>query len=393
MLLGDLSGKWMLYDQEHVSSTVDYYCIQIWETTTETQKQLHPTTQIYQGALTIGAHGHSETFRISSFSPSRHVSTRPTPIRYRRPGGGSYKGSMTFWGNGKMLAAIPPPVLGVMDRSVSWFEFAGIRSGSVFKSPGAGNQADAGNHNENDDHQASTGAQSHPDKRLHHNDHSGATVGFDRVIRTTQSTSVPIKVEEEDSDMIIDDEVQDSTAMAIKTEESEPSDSEDGWADDVATVMSTVQKRKDALREGLVVRLHDLSGMWNFYSPDYKQEPGQYIRISFYDRMEHGPAERMCAPGHCKPNTDQIHYCGELRFKAKEGERDWSCLIKQFDVPKQASVVPVKIQSWDPLSKRVIFITAWFLGGGAMSMSIPTTYIPKYQGQKTLITFSGVKRG
>ena len=53
----------------------------------------------------------------------------------------------------------------------------------------------------------------------------------------------------------------------------------------------------------------------------------------------------------------------------------------------------MKVQSWDTLSKRVILITARFLGGGAMSMSLPATYIPNYQGQTTVITFSGIKRG
>jgi hypothetical protein len=216
---------------------------------------------------------------------------------------------------------------------------------------------------------------------------------YDRIIRTGPDTGVAVKVEQDDSAMIMDGDDQDSAAIDIKAEESDSGDSDDERASDIATIMDTVQKQKDALRGGLIVPLRDLPGMWYFHSPDYKQEPGRFIRISFFVRVEHGPAERMCAPGHCKPSADQTRYCGELRFKAKEGERDWSCLIKQFDVPTQASVIPMKIQSWDALSKRVVFITAWFLGGGAMCMSLPTTYIPNYQGQKTLITFSGVKRG
>ncbi|KAI4853931.1 hypothetical protein E4T45_04128 [Aureobasidium sp. EXF-8846] len=356
--LGSISGKWLLYGKERISSTADYYRIQLWETTTEEQRKTHPNGQFYQGSFTIGPHGHSETFRISSFTPSRHISTRPTPIRFRQPDGRSYRGFVTFWGDGKMIVTLPPLLLDAAAGNGPFVEFAGLLTSTPTTDP-----------------QAKVGSD------------------YDRVIRTGPGSSVPVKLEQDDSDMTVEDDDQDSTAIHIKAEGFDSDDSDDGLADDIAATMDTVQKQKDALRGGLIVPLRDLPGMWYLHSPDYKQGPGQFIRISFYDRVEHGPAERMCAPGHCKPSTDQIHYCGELRFKAKEGERDWSCLIKQFDVPKQASVASVKIQSWDPLSKRVVFITVWFLGGGAMCMSLPTTYIPNYQGQKTLITFSGVKRG
>jgi hypothetical protein len=364
-LVGDLSGKWLLYSKEHISDTTDHYRIQLWQTTTEKQRQQHPGTEQYQGKLSIEPHGHPEKFRISSFSPSPHVTSRPTPMQFGKSGGERYKGKATFWGNGKMLVTLPPPVLNLSDCNLPRIEFAGLRSSVVANPRVAGTQANTGRHDEDSDHEVSTGA---------------------------HSTGVAIKVEQNDSDVVMDDDDQDSRAMAIEAEESGSSVSDDESADDFATIMDIVQKQKDVLRGGLIVPLQDLSGMWYFHSPDYQQDPGQDIQISFYDRVEHGPAERMCAPGHCKPSTDQIHYCGELRFKGKKGERDWSCLIKQFDVPKQTSVASVKIQSWDPISKRVIFITAWFLGGGAMCMSLPTTYIPNYQGQKAVVTFSGVKR-
>jgi hypothetical protein len=369
-LLDHLAGKWLLYSKEHVSRTSDQFHVQLWKAIPKKGKR---GTRSCEGSLIIESHGCSKTFEISNFTPPHRVSGHPLTVQTKGPVGKRHEWKLEFWGNGKMLVSLPPILLGVTDRNVSCFEFAGLRSNRVAKLPVAG---------------IHTGT-----SRSDEVGRVEATVGYDRIIRTGSGTGVAVKVEQDDSDMILDDGNQDSTAMDIKAEGSASDDSEDERADDIAATMDTVQKQKDALRGGLIVPLRDLPGMRYFHSPDYKQEPGQLIRISFYDRVEHGPAERMCAPGHCKPSTDQIHYCGELRFKAKEGERDWSCLIKQFDVPKQASVIPLRIQSWDALSKRVVFITAWFLGGDAMCVSLPTTYIPNYQGQKTLITFSGVKRG
>lgn len=314
-------------------------------------------------------------------------------MHFRRLGDKSYEGKVTFWGNGKMFVTLLSSVLNLPDCNVPRFKFAGLRSSLVGDPRDAGTQASTGSFADNTDPEAGVGIYSQPAESLEHNGRVEATAGYDRVIRTERSTSVAVKVEQEESDMIMSDNDQDSTAIAIKSEASKSSDSDDELADYAATIIDMVQRQKDFLRGCLVAPLQDLPGIWSFHSPDYKQDFGQGIQISFYDRVDHDLAERMCAPGHCKSSTDQIRYCGELRFKAKRGERDWSCLIKQFVVPKQASVAPVKIQSWDPLSKRVIFITAWFLGGGAMSMSLPTTYIPNYQGQKTLLTFSGVKRG
>jgi hypothetical protein len=290
---------------------------------------------------------------------------------------------MAFWGNGKMLVSLPAPLLDVTEYNVSCFEFAGLRSNRVTNPPAASTHA-----NTSRSDGASAGARKRAPGRLEHNGRVESMIDYDHVIRTARSTSVAVKVEQDDSEIVMDNDDQDSTAMGIEGEGSNSGDSGDKRTGKIVAIMDTVQEQKDALRGGLIVPLHDLPGMWHFHCPDYKQGPGQFIRISFYDRVEHGPAERMCAPGHCKSSTDQIHYCGELRFKAKEGERDWSCLIKQFDVPTQASVIPLKIQSWDALSKRVVFITVWFLGGGAMCMSLPTTYIPNSQGQKTLITLS-----
>ena len=292
-----------------------------------------------------------------------------------------------------MIVTIPAAVLGIVGSATPYFKFAGLHTKRVASSSGTDAQPDTGSISQSGNDRDGVSVHSRLAERLEDSGRDEASTGYDRVIRTNQTTNATVKVEQEDSDMSEDCKDQGSTAVAIKTEDAESSDSDDGWADDVAAIMDTVQKRKDSLRGGLVVRLDDLSGLWSFYSPEYEQEFGQGVQMFFYDRLEHDPSERMCAPGHCKPSADQIRYCGELRFKAKRGERDWSCLIKQFDVPKQASVTPVKIQSWDPLNKRAVLMTAWFLGGGAMSLSLSTTYIPTDRGQKTLITFSGVKSG
>jgi hypothetical protein len=93
-------------------------------------------------------------------------------------------------------------------------------------------------------------------------------------VDTGNSDSVAVKIEQDDSDVVMDDDDQNARAMAIEAEESESSDSDDESADDVATILDTVQKQKDVLRGGLIVPLHDLPGMWYFHSPDYKQDPG-----------------------------------------------------------------------------------------------------------------------
>jgi len=412
--LQDLCGKWLLYEKRPVPGMVNNCHIQIWKPAVKQSKQPNPR---YQGKLTIESHGLSKTFSIPKFIPSARVSSRPLPAFFKGSGTTPHEGSMTFWGKGKMVVTIPALVLEVARCNGSWFEFAGIQSHLVVNPPIADALTNAGNLDEssgddsgseggndddsdNDDNSDSgsddengASADNQSAECPNHSGHVEAADVYDRIIRTYRSSSVAAKIKQEDPDMIMDDTDLDSTAVVIKTEEPESSDSDDGQADDVAYIMDTVQKQKDSLRGGLTAPLQNLPGVWSFHSPDYKQEHGQGVQIFFYDCVDHGSAERMCAPGHCKPSTDQIRYCGELRFKAKRGERDWSCRIKQFDVPEKASVVPVKIQSWDTLSKRVISITVWFLGGGAMSISIPTTYIPNYQGHKSLITFSGVKCG
>lgn len=421
--LASLCGKWLLYEKDHVPGMVKNCHIELWKApvkekkTTKKRKKPKRVNLTYQGKLTVESHGHSKTFDIPIFLPSGRVSSRPLPMHFRRSGAKPCGGEVTFWGKGKMIVTIPAPVLEVARRKGSKIEFAGIQSDLVVNPPVADaptnttnfdessddeSDSDGGNDNGSDDDNRD-GASSDDEnggsadnqsaEYPNHSGHVEAADVYDRIIRTYRSSSVSVKIKQEDPDTIMDVDDQGSTAVVIKTEEPKASDSDDGWADDVACIMDTVQKQKDSLRGGLMAPLQYLPGVWSFHSPDYKQERGQGIQIFFYDRVDHDSAEQICAPGHCKASTDQIRYCGELRFKAKRGERDWSCRIQQFDVPEKASVVPVKIQSWDTLNKRTILITAWFLGGGAMSMSIPATYIPNYQGQKSLITFSGLKRG
>lgn len=389
---GDLSGKWLLYNERYVSGTSDHYHIRLWRTTGKLHSTTHPGSQQYAGELTVGSHGHSTTFKMCGLSPSPRVTGHAISLRFRQPGTQAYSGKVTFWGDGKMFVTLPSSVLGAAAGRAPRYKFAGLQSSLVGDSSGTGAQADT-RKSENRDHETSVVTGTQVGKRPEHDGHAETAGEYDRVIRTKPSAGVVVKVENECSDVIIDDDDHEKTAAVIKTEEPESSDSDDGRADDVASIIDMVQKQKDSLRAGLTAPLQYLPGVWSFHSPDYKQERGRDIEIFFYDRIEHDSAERTCAPGHCKSTTGELRYCGELRFKAKKGERDWSCRLRQFDVPKQASVDPVRIQSWDTRSKRVIAITAWFLGGGAMSMSIQTTYVPNYQGQKDMITFSGIKRG
>ena len=97
--------------------------------------------------------------------------------------------------------------------------------------------------------------------------------------------------------------------------------------------MTTVRERKDWLHRGLVVPLHGFSG-----TPDYKKEPGQSIHISFYDRLEHCLAKRKCSLGCCEPNTNQIHYCEELRFKAQQRKENATGSVSSNSLIFQSSL-------------------------------------------------------
>jgi hypothetical protein len=96
--LGDLTGKWLLYEKEHVSGTVDYYHIQLWKLISRRGMKLGPNPRKYQGRLSIGSHGHLKTFKIFTFRPCLRVTSRPITIRVERPGGKPYKAQITFWG-------------------------------------------------------------------------------------------------------------------------------------------------------------------------------------------------------------------------------------------------------------------------------------------------------
>ena len=211
--VGDLSGKWLLYHKEHVSSTADHYHIELWETTSEKQKQLHPASHKYEGTLTIGPHGHSKTFTIPVINPQGRARGRPTPIAFIRSGE-SYGGRITFWGGGKTIVAIPPPVLGLPRRKAFWFEFAGLQSNPV----ATGTQANTSDLAQSYAHKHSVSAVRQSAGRRGHKVRVEAADDYDRIIRTDYSTNVAVKVENADSNALMDDDKQDSTSVVIKTE-------------------------------------------------------------------------------------------------------------------------------------------------------------------------------
>ncbi|KAG9754983.1 hypothetical protein KCU73_g5551, partial [Aureobasidium melanogenum] len=358
---GSLSGNWLLYSKMFNPGRDGHHQIELWETTTKEQEQISNFgVQHYRGTLTVGSREKASSFTIWGFSPPALVG-KPIKIRFRDANRRFHVGSMTFWGNGTMFATAP-----VSDESGSGIvltDFAAtLQRSRTCNKP--------------------VGSQDVPER-------------YDEIIRGEEDIAVSIK-EEEDSEPAMDDGDDnnvDFSATVIKAEESDSSDSDDEWADDVATAIDTVQKQRDAVRGGSIIPLHELSGEWYFHSRDYRQSSDRFVAIWFFTRQEHEDAERMCAPGHCKPSASQTRYCGELRFVAKEGERDFYCLIKQFDVPKQTSLAPIRIEMWDPINKRTIYMSAWFFGQGTMRMSIPTLCIRDYCGQHTMITFSGLKHG
>jgi hypothetical protein len=257
-LVGNLSGKWLLYGKEYVSGTADHYRIQLWKATTEEQRQSQPNNERYQGRLTIGPHGKSEPFMIPSLLPPRHVVGRSMLMHVRRPGGKTYRAEVTFWGNGKMIVTLPPAVLDVVGDNTPSFKFAGLQSD---RSPGINTQPNKGSLNHSSNDRDGVSVHSRPAGRLKYNSRVEATIDDDRIIRTDRSTSVAVKIEQEDSDMLMDDDDQNSTAIAIKAEGSESSDSDDESADDAATIIDMVQRQKDSLRGGLLAPLQDLPGM------------------------------------------------------------------------------------------------------------------------------------
>ncbi|KAI4725412.1 hypothetical protein E4T49_06866 [Aureobasidium sp. EXF-10728] len=411
---GDLSGKWLLYDKSYVPGPAGFHEIELWETTSNKTKQNHPKSQQYSGRLTIGPRENPETFSIFRFSPNPKVTGRPLSIRFKRPDHNDIRGEMTFWGNGKMLAMVPAPCID-SSGTISSFRFAGIHSGPSSGLPHANGDTDMASGDESSDEGSDHDGSDHVERNDsdssdddedigHQEDHgsmarAGPEESYDRIIRADSLPGVNVKVEEDDSD--VDMNAADySTAAAIEADETDSGNSKDEWADDIATTIDTVQKQEDLVGQGLILPLHHIGGEWYFHSPKYNAGIAGGISLSFSTREDHDASEQVCAPGHCKPTSGQSksqprqsHYCGELLLKAEEGKPDFSCLIRQFDVPEQTSSNHVTILLFNRGNHDKICMHAWFFGNSTMRIELPTSMIPSYRGQDAWITFSGLKSG
>ncbi|THV89664.1 hypothetical protein D6D26_09687 [Aureobasidium pullulans] len=378
---GPLSGLWRLYAPEYDPGEAGHHYIKFWEEI----GNRHKNTRFYRGELSTGPREKPCVYQITQIAPAALV--KGTALNFSLMQQKKSFGSITLWGDGKLYLELPTAFLDGYNGDASRLKFAGIWSEAADYVPWRELENTKRSYIRPDKPRISgLSAELSARNRSIEEDYS-------LILRTDQSSSVAVKVEE-DTQMTDGAEEEDSSVI-VKAEasDSDTNDSYDEWTDDVATTDRAVRTQEHAVRQGLVSPLHTLSGKWYFHSPDHNPGLDKDISITFYDRQVHDISERMCAPGHCKSTPAQIHYCGELRFKAPNGERDFHCFVKQFDVPKQISLIPVMIELWELHNKRAIFINAWFLGAGTMRMAIPTTYIPSYQGKKTMITFSGVKFG
>ncbi|THW64000.1 hypothetical protein D6D20_03194 [Aureobasidium pullulans] len=378
---GPLSGLWRLYAPEYDPGETGHHYIKSWE---EIGKR-HKKTRFYRGELSTGPREKPRVYQITQIAPPALV--KGTALTFSLKQQKHSSGSITLWGDGKLYLELSTAFLDGYNGDANKLKFAGIWSEAADYVPWRELENTKRGYIRPDKPRVSGLSAELPARNR------STEEDYNLILRTDQSSSVAVKVEE-DTQMTDGAEEEDSSVI-VKAEasDSDTNDSHDEWADDVATTGKAVQIQEDALRGGLISPLHPLPGKWYLHSADYNPGLHKEIYISFYTRQEHDSAERMCAPGHCKSTPAQIHYCGELRFKAPVGERDFHCLIKQFDVPKEASLVPVMLEMWDPLNKRTIMMCAWFFGEGKMRISISTLCIRDYRGQNTLITFDGLKYG
>jgi len=378
---GPIAGLWRLYAPGYNPGTTGHHYIKIWENTVRGSG----TTRYYSGELSTGPCDKPVVYHITQFSPAAVV--KGNALEFILAERTHSHGHVTFWGDGKLYLKLPTAFLDGYYGDANKLRFAGIWSEAADYVPWRELENTKRRYTRPGEPRVSGLSAELPARNR------STEEDYNLILRTDQSSNVAIKVEE-DTQMTDGAEEEDSSVI-VKAEacDSDTNNSHDEWADDVATTEKAVQMQEDALRGGLTSPLHPLPGKWYLHSADYNPGLDKEIYISFYTRQEHDSAERMCAPGHCKSTPAQIHYCGELRFKAPVGERDFHCLIKQFDVPKEASLVPVMLEMWDPLNKRTIMMCAWFFGEGKMRISIPTLCIRDYRGQTTLITFDGLKYG
>lgn len=121
---------------------------------------------------------------------------------------------MTFWGDGKMIATVPTPVIGDSSGKILVREFAGLQQS---ESDSSDDSNDGGSSDEESNSgDSSDNAETAP-----------AEERYDRVIRTARHASVAIKVEEDENTAWVRDTAKAITPVDIKAEESDSSDSDD----------------------------------------------------------------------------------------------------------------------------------------------------------------------
>jgi hypothetical protein len=401
---GEILGKWVLYEREHVSDTADHYRVQLLKTTPKKGKK---KSRIYKGKLTVESRGHSKTFNICPFTPPRRITGGSMRVQLTCPDGQPHSCKMVFWGNGMMLVSLPRSLLNNIGGNDFWCELAGIRLTRATKRLAAELRAAVSSINESNenDPDADAGARarahSRPTKYLARVSRTEAMVGHDRVIRTEPQPGLVPKVENQDLDMVSEDDDQDSKPKSIKAEESRPSDSQDAkWVDDMATTIDTVQKQENLVNQGLIVPLHDIGGDWRFHSPRHYSGLDGRISLLFSVHQSHDNPDQMCAPGHCKnvpTHSDRyprrIHYCGELLLMAEEGRSDLCWLVRQFDVANYTSPDHMTILLGHRDSRETICMHEWFLGDGTMRIELPTSMVRSYRSEESWISFLGLKHG
>ncbi|KAG9676582.1 hypothetical protein KCU95_g17902, partial [Aureobasidium melanogenum] len=211
---GDLTGEWLLYSKRYNPGTGGHCHVRLWDTTSKDRKRRQPNHQQYGGRLTIGPRGKAETFEISSFLPSYHVTGRPLQINLTQVGRKSRGGEMTFWGNRKMIVTVPAPVIGGSSGELVMLEFAGLKIQHALRSTGA--RAQAKPESSNDSSESKSSGDSSDDEER-----------YDRVIRTEKRTSVAIKVEEDESTARVRGAEENIAPVVVRAEEFDSSDSTD----------------------------------------------------------------------------------------------------------------------------------------------------------------------
>ncbi|TIA43705.1 hypothetical protein D6C83_06094, partial [Aureobasidium pullulans] len=243
-----LSGEWMLYAQEYDPGDVGDHQISLWETTTDAQKQLQTPVRRYEGTLTIGPRGRSETFEIANFMPGIRIKGRSAKMNCRNSIGQRYAGKAIFWGNGMMVCTVPAPPLDATRTSCSMVTFSGVQSQAVAQT--------AVKHSNDEESQSDgSGDHSRDDERLDDED------------------SEP---DDDESDQLGDQ----SEASGSSAREGEEDDTEldQEWRQVSCARLSDVEAQKIAASDVIkddprAMHRGPFPGLWRLYSPRYN--PGE----------------------------------------------------------------------------------------------------------------------